>query len=253
MNRIVRFIALPLWMLCASIAHAEDDCKIITLSWQVDQCIEADRKAADAKLNASYKKLMARFESQQKRDPDQGKAFMAIARESQRAWIKLRDTTCPLEATEIDPDAVMHSTSINSCIARMSLERAAYLDGIVADGPGDIVDMIKVSRSGTQRYKDVVARYVSTLGSSCLTIQILAPDGNWRVLSSRQFCSFDGKAFWKDYADAGFEGHAFAEDGLHLTLSLTELRGPGEKRRACVIPIQNAQIKELKCGAPEST
>jgi hypothetical protein len=71
------------------------------------------------------------------------------------------------------------------------------------------------------------------------------------VLSSERFCSFEGKAFWTDYADAGFEDHAFADDGLHVTLRLTELRGLGEKRLACVIPIKNEQIKELKCGAPE--
>jgi hypothetical protein len=107
--------------------------------------------------------------------------------------------------------------------------------------------------SGSQRFGDVVARYVSTFGSPCLTVQILAPNGGWRVLSFKRFCSFEGKAFWTDYADAGFEDHVFAEDGLHVTLSLTELRGLGEKRLACVIPIQNEQIKELKCGAPESS
>jgi hypothetical protein len=178
---------------------------------------------------------------------------MAIARESQRAWIKLRDTTCPLEATDIDPDAVMHSTSINSCITRMSLERAVYLDGIVADGPGDVVDMNKVSRSGAKRYQDVVARYLYSFDNPCLTVQILAPDGGWRVLSSAQFCSFDGKSFRSGYTDARFEEPVFADDGLHLTLSTTELRAPGEKRRACVIPIKNEQIKALKCGEPESS
>jgi hypothetical protein len=96
-----------------------------------------------------------------------------------------------------------------------------------------------------------VARYVSTFGSPCLTLQILAPNGGWRVLSSKRFCSFDGKSFWNGYASALFEDHAFSADGLHLTLSLFELRGEGEKRLACVIPIQNERIKELKCGAPE--
>ncbi|WP_242489211.1 hypothetical protein [Pseudomonas sp. TH08] len=112
--------------------------------------------------------------------------------------------------------------------------------------------MNKVSRSGAKRYQDVVARYLYSFDNPCLTVQILAPDGNWRVLSSRQFCSFDGKTFWSDYADAGFKDHAFAEDGLHVTLRLTERSAPGEKRLACVIPIQNEQIKELKCGAPET-
>jgi len=247
----VRFIALSFGCLFASFAIADDNCKEISVSSQVDRCVEAARKEADSQLNASYQKLLARFESQQRTDPEQGKALVAMARESQRAWIKLRDTTCPLEATEIEPGMAAHVTTINNCLARMSLERAAYLDTIVADEPGNVVDLNKVFLSGSQRFGDVVARYVSTFGSPCLTVQILAPNGDCRVLSSKQFCSFDGKSFWSGYADAGFEGHVFADDGLHVTLSLTELRPIGEKRLACVIPIQNEQIKELKCGASE--
>ncbi len=253
MNRFARFIALSFGCLFASCAMAEDDCKEITVSAQVDRCVEAARKEADTQLNASYKKLLGRFEAQQRRDPEQGKVLVAMARESQRAWIKLRDTTCPLEATEIEPGVAAHVTTINNCMARLSLERAAYLDTIVADEPGNVVDLNKVYLSGSQRFGDVVARYVSTFGSPCLTVQILAPNGGWRVLSSERFCSFDGKSFWNGYASALFEEHAFAADGLHLTLSLFELRGEGEKRLACVIPIQNERIKELKCGAPESS
>ncbi|WP_085706641.1 lysozyme inhibitor LprI family protein [Pseudomonas sp. B35(2017)] len=247
----VRIITLFLGCLIASFAMAEDGCKEITVSSQVDRCAEAALKDSDAQLNASYKKLLARFESQQRRDPEQGKALVSMARESQRAWIKLRDTTCPLEATEIEPGMAAHVTTINNCMARMSLERAAYLDTIVADEPGNVVDLNKVFLSGSQRFGNVVARYVSTFGSPCLTVQILAPNGGWRVLSSKRFCSFDGKSFWSDYADAGFDGHVFAGDGLHVTLRLTELRPIGEKRLDCVIPIQNEQVKELNCGAPE--
>jgi uncharacterized protein YecT (DUF1311 family) len=248
----IRFTVLNLGLLSASYALAEDHCKVITVSWQYDECVEADRKDADARLNASYKKLMGRFESQWKPEPEQGKAYMAMARDSQRAWIKLRDTTCPLEGTDVETGTAAYTTVTNKCIARMSLERAAYLDSIAPDGPSELVDVAKVSGSASQRFGDIVARYVTTFGSPCLNVQILAPEGNWRVLSSKRFCSFDGKTFWADYADARFEDHAFAADGLHVTLSLTELRGAGEKRLTCVIPIQNSQIKALKCGAPES-
>ena len=210
----VRCIALSLGLLSASAVLAEDTCKVITVSWQYDECVEADRKSADAKLNSSYKKLMARFESRWKPEPEQGKAYMAMAKDSQRA---------------------------------------AFLDAVVPDGPSEVVDVAKVSSSASQRYGDVVARYVTTFGSPCLNVQILAPKGNWRVLSSKRFCSFNGKSFWDGYASALFEDHAFTSDGLQLTLSLFELREEAEKRLACVIPIQNEQIKELKCGAPESS
>ncbi|WP_439820318.1 lysozyme inhibitor LprI family protein [Pseudomonas sp. HLG18] len=249
----VRFIALSFGCLFASFAMADDDCKEISVSSQVDHCVEAARKEADAQLNISYKKLLARFESQQRSDPEQGKTLVAMARESQRAWIKLRDTTCPLEATEIEPGMAAHVTTINNCMARMSLERAAFLDAVVPDDPSEVIDVAKVSSSASQRYGDVVARYVTTFGSPCLNVQILAPKGNWRVLSSKRFCSFNGKSFWDGYASALFEDHAFTADGLQLTLSLFELREEAEKRLACVIPIQNEQIKELRCGAPESS
>lgn len=246
-----KYWLLIIGLLPVFIASAEDDCKEITSSMQVNQCAEIARNAADLKLNASYKKLMVRFESQQKRDPEQGKVFMAMARDSQRAWIKLRDTNCPLEATDIEPGVAAHVVTTNTCITRMSLERAAYLDGVVADGSGDAIDLNRVFTAGSQRYGDVVARYLTTFGSPCLNVQILAPDGGWRVLSSARFCSFDGKSFWDGYADGGFEELEFTADGLHVKLVLTELRGNGQERRACVIPVQNSQIKELKCGAPE--
>jgi len=249
----VRFIAFSLGLLSASITLAEDNCKVITVSWQYDECVEAERKDADAKLNASYKKLLARFESGWESEPEEGKAFMVIARDSQRAWIKLRDATCPLETTAAQFGSTAHTMVINKCVTRMSLERAVYLDAIAPDGPSEVVDVVNVSKAASQRFGDVVVRYITTFGNPCLNVQIVAPDGNWKVLSSTRFCSFDGKPFWSGYASAGFEDHVFAEDGLHVTLSLTELRSTGGKRLACVIPIQNEQIKELKCGASKSS
>src|SRR5471030_637036 len=251
MKSFNRFVVLFIGCLSASNAFSEEECKVITASAQVDKCAEIARKTADVKLNTSFKKLLARFESQQKADPEQGKVFTAMAKDAQRAWIKLRDTSCPLEATNIEPGAAEHVTTINNCIARMSQERSAYLDGIVTDGSGDEINLNKVSNAGISRFGDVVARYVNILGSPCLNVQILAPDGGWRVLSSARFCSFDGKSFGDGYADAGFDGYVFAADGLHVTLSLTELRGNGEERRKCLIPIQGSEIKELKCGARE--
>lgn len=124
---------LVLGVLIAANCQAEDVCKEVTQGVSVYRCSESKRKAADVQLNVSYKKLMARFESQQRVNPEQGKIFMAMARDSQRAWLKLRDTNCPLEVTDIEPEAEASFTTINFCIARMSTERAAYLDGIVRD------------------------------------------------------------------------------------------------------------------------
>jgi uncharacterized protein YecT (DUF1311 family) len=128
-----KLAVLMVGVLIAANCQAEDVCKSVTQGVSVYPCSESKRKAADVKLNVSYKKLMARFESQQRVNPERGKVLMTMVRDSQRAWLKLRDTNCPLEATDIEPDAEASFTTINFCIARMSLERAAYLDGIVRD------------------------------------------------------------------------------------------------------------------------
>ncbi|RON51121.1 lysozyme inhibitor LprI family protein [Pseudomonas frederiksbergensis] len=129
----MRKVLLALLGLLPMAAQAEDACKEVTLGVSVYRCSESERKAADAQLNVSYKKLIARFESQHRINPEQGKVFMTMARDSQRAWLKLRDTNCPLEATDIEPGVEASLTTINFCVARMSQERAAYLDGIVPD------------------------------------------------------------------------------------------------------------------------
>lgn len=127
------FAVLIVGVLIAATCQAENPCKEVTQGVSVYRCSESTRIAADAQLNVSYKNLMTRFESQQRTSPEQGKVFMAMARDSQRAWLKLRDTNCPLEATDIEPGVEASLTTINFCIARMSNERAAYLDGIVPD------------------------------------------------------------------------------------------------------------------------
>lgn len=55
------------------------------------------------------------------------------AEESQRAWLKLRDTNCTLEAFEVEVGQPAYVTTVNNCIARMSLERSIYLDKTLPD------------------------------------------------------------------------------------------------------------------------
>lgn len=111
----------------------EPDCKNITVSAQVDECVKYAKESADLKLNLAYKKLIARVKSQYDVDPALGDKFLAKLKASQLAWIKLRDTNCPLEAFEIEEGKPAYITVVNNCIARMSLERSDYLDGTMKD------------------------------------------------------------------------------------------------------------------------
>ncbi|KPY61601.1 lysozyme inhibitor LprI family protein [Pseudomonas syringae] len=111
--------------------HAE--CINSGTSQEVDACAKAEKNTADARLNDSYKKLIARAQGQYRSDARLGDQFKANLKDSQRAWLKLRDTNCPLEAFEIEVGQAAYLTTINNCVAGMSLERAAYLDKILPD------------------------------------------------------------------------------------------------------------------------
>lgn len=120
-------------VLPVSIALAQDECTGITTSQQVDKCSEVSKIAADSQLNTSYHQLMARLETQYRAEPDTGTAYTAKVKEAQRAWIKLRDANCPLEAFEIKPGTSAYTTTVNNCIARMSRERSVFLDNVAPD------------------------------------------------------------------------------------------------------------------------
>lgn len=121
-------------LLPVSAAFAQDECSEITSSLQVVPCSEAAKKTADNQLNTSYHQLMARLESQYLADPKLGEEYSATVKESQRAWIKLRDTNCAVEAFEIEAGKPAYVGVVNNCIASMSQERSAYLDKIAPDG-----------------------------------------------------------------------------------------------------------------------
>jgi uncharacterized protein YecT (DUF1311 family) len=128
---LIAFALLPV-----SAAFAQDDCSEISSSSQVVPCSEAAKNSADSQLNTSYHQLMARLESQYSVDPKLGGEYSTQVKESQRAWIKLRDTNCTVEAFEIEAAMPAHVAVVNNCIAKMSRERSAYLDGIAPETVG---------------------------------------------------------------------------------------------------------------------
>ncbi|MBX8574465.1 lysozyme inhibitor LprI family protein [Pseudomonas cichorii] len=122
---------LLLGSLCLPPAKAE--CIESTVSQEVDACAKSARDSADARLNSSYKELMARIKNQYEADPKIGGDFATKLKESQRAWLKLRDSNCALEAFEIEPGQPAYIVTVNNCVTKMSLERSAYLDKILPE------------------------------------------------------------------------------------------------------------------------
>lgn len=93
------------------------------------ECLQQQLKIADAELNAAYKKLMGRYK-------DNGKPFGVdntqdvYLRNTQRAWIKLRDTSCDFETYESQTGSGFQTIYTN-CLLKLTRERVDYLQWFV--------------------------------------------------------------------------------------------------------------------------
>jgi len=112
---------------------------------------------------------------------------------------------------------------------------------------GEEVDYSKISEAKSARLNDVVARYIRIYGEPCAIFQVLNPRSGWEVISTKRVCSFGGKSFETDFADAHFEAVSFSSRGAHLTLSLTPLEATGEQEVKCFVPIEGGEIDTMVC------
>src|SRR3990167_55940 len=113
--------------------HRKNPCDSVEHSQQILECSIQNKTKADNKLNEEYRTLTKRINSQYQANKTLGTEYISTKKNSQRAWIKLRDTNCALEAFEIETGSQAHTTTINQCIARMSSERTQYLKGIAQE------------------------------------------------------------------------------------------------------------------------
>lgn len=111
----------------------------------------------------------------------------------------------------------------------------------------------KVAVANSARVGKVVIRYLQFFSSPCLDVQILAPDQNWEIVSTKSFCDFKGQKLFTDFSYAGFEEISIVKDGVHLTLSMFPLKPIGEERRECTVPIEHQVIGDLICTEPMKT
>ncbi|KTC40369.1 MAG: lysozyme inhibitor LprI family protein [Pseudomonas sp.] len=109
------------------------DCTHIESSQQVDRCAQQDKEQADSGLNQRYQALLDRAHQHYPGNLAQEQEYLGKLRNAQRAWIKYRDSTCVLEAVDVEPGKPAHATLINRCVTRLSNERSHYLDQLLAE------------------------------------------------------------------------------------------------------------------------
>jgi uncharacterized protein YecT (DUF1311 family) len=130
-NLLFAFVAMSISSVCFSY---DIRCEDVAVE-KSRECVDASTKDADRILNESYEAVIdragARYIFQYQSQHEVHKAFLGRLKSSQRAWTKLRDTNCMLEGFEKEWDKNAYSADVDRCIAKMSLERAAYLNGIL--------------------------------------------------------------------------------------------------------------------------
>jgi uncharacterized protein YecT (DUF1311 family) len=130
-------VALPIFLAFGS-ARADDapaDCGNAATQMDMNSCSDQDYQAADAELNAQYKKTRAAM-----LEVDKGldgslrgaeKALLA----GQRAWIDYRDGECEAEGFQARGGS-MEPMLVSGCKATLTRARTKELKQL-ADGPGN--------------------------------------------------------------------------------------------------------------------
>jgi uncharacterized protein YecT (DUF1311 family) len=104
-----------------------DVCSNVSSSDQVFLCSEYKKNLADNYLNGQYTGLRDKIKSEYINDNSLKNEFLNNIKESQRNWIKFRDSNCKLYALQIEHNSQAHQTTINECIAKMSELRGKEL------------------------------------------------------------------------------------------------------------------------------
>ncbi len=103
----------------------------------MNYCAHQDYLAADADLNATYKRVrgILRNTAYDSLRSD-GKTEAEALRDAQRAWITYRDLACDMEGIHFRGGTMEHLL-VYACLARLTRQRADELGLLVETGAGE--------------------------------------------------------------------------------------------------------------------
>lgn len=128
---LVVVFALP----AAAAAQDKVDCDNAMTQTEMNLCAEQDYRAADAELNAVYRKAMAAMK-QIDGDLDQDlKGAVDALRDAQRAWVPYRNKACAAEGY-LARGGTMEPMLVSGCLERLTRQRIGDLQ-VLVDGLGN--------------------------------------------------------------------------------------------------------------------
>ncbi len=114
--------ALASLVLAAPALAGDSDCANALSQSAMNICADQDYRAADAKLNSTYAKLVAALN-------DDG--FKVKLKAAQRAWIQFRDLECTYETAENEGGSI-YPMVYAGCLTRLTKERTKALEAQLA-------------------------------------------------------------------------------------------------------------------------
>ena len=116
-------------------AAQEIDCANAVTQIDMNQCAYTDWEAADADLNAAYKRAMALLQKWDADMPEAEKGGAAALKDAQRAWITFRDKACEAEGHAMKGGSA-EPLLVYGCMRQLTEDRTGQLNGFV-DSYGD--------------------------------------------------------------------------------------------------------------------
>ncbi|WP_312981443.1 lysozyme inhibitor LprI family protein [Atlantibacter sp.] len=120
-------MGLTVIALLMSSAALAQDCEKAATQMELNQCAGEEYKKADGELNAAYKKVFTRASKEQQ----------DLLKQSQNAWIKVRDADCNFIASGVEGGSIQPMI-FSQCLADKTRERTAYLDSLLQCEEGDL-------------------------------------------------------------------------------------------------------------------
>jgi uncharacterized protein YecT (DUF1311 family) len=115
----------------AQVSATDWDCDNQMAQVQMNACAAIEFERADAELNRIWPQIVASYRAADReisRETDDRPTGEAVLRQSQRAWIALRDAHCTLEGYG-ERGGSMEPMVVALCRARLTRERISELNG----------------------------------------------------------------------------------------------------------------------------
>lgn len=108
-------------------ALAAEDCSSLGNNSAVLKCASENKASAEKKLNQSWSDAKKRIAEAYQSDASLGKTYQQTLLDSQRAWLKYRDSHCKLEAFLAEEGSSVNQALTSNCLARLDEERSQQL------------------------------------------------------------------------------------------------------------------------------